>query len=263
MASPYNWPAIRAGIFAGESGGDYDALFGFSNRPGQPFANTRLRDMTVDQAIAFSDPSGPYARWVKGKIGRVATPMGAYQIVGTTLRAAKKGAGLTGNERMDEATQDRLGQWILAKQGTGAWEGYRGPRDPASVKPPNPYANMPDGPKGQEAYPTPNPYASMPDGPKGQEMYPREGGILSGGVSGLPAPTAEEAASFWAKDGKEKGGILTAIAAGVANMKKAPQPLGSKFGGDARQGADQLLKALTSPTVAGILSARRLGRKPS
>lgn len=125
-----SWPQIRAGIFAGESGGDYDALFGFSNRPGKPFANIRLSNMTVDDAINFSNPRGPYAQWVKGQVGRVATPMGAYQVVGSTLRAAKDGIGLTGKERMDAATQDRIGQWILANQGTSAWEGYRGPGDP-------------------------------------------------------------------------------------------------------------------------------------
>ena len=127
-------PRIKAGIFAGESGGDYDTLFGWSHRQGGPFAGTRLRDMTVDQALQFASPRGPYASWVKNKIGRVATPMGAYQIVGTTLKAAKKGLGLTGTERMDEATQDRLGEWILKAQGTDAWAGYRGPRDPSSVK---------------------------------------------------------------------------------------------------------------------------------
>lgn len=119
---------VKNGIFAGESGGDYNALFGFSNRDGGQFSNVKLSDMTVDQALAFSDPSGPYGQWVKGQIGRVATPMGAYQIVGTTLRAAKDGLGLTGSERMTPEIQDRLGGWIYANQGTGAWEGYRGPQ---------------------------------------------------------------------------------------------------------------------------------------
>jgi hypothetical protein len=84
--------------------------------------------MTVDQALDFATPSGDYGQWVKGQVGRVATPMGAYQVVGTTLRAAKEGLGLTGNEQMTEETQDRIGQWILASQGTAAWEGYRGPQ---------------------------------------------------------------------------------------------------------------------------------------
>lgn len=127
-------PRIRAGIFAGESGGDYDALFGFSNRPGGRFSNIKLTDMTVDQAIQFAKPGGEYANYVKGIKGYVATPMGGYQIVGDTLKDAKGWAKLTGAEKMSADIQDKLGQAILEQQGTGAWEGYRGPRDPSSVK---------------------------------------------------------------------------------------------------------------------------------
>jgi len=115
---------LKANVFPGESGGDYNALFGYSNRPGGQFADVNLTDMTVDQALQFSDPSGPYGQWVKGKVGRVATPMGAYQVVGSTLRAAKRGLGLTGNERMTPELQDQIGQWIYQTQGPGAWEGW-------------------------------------------------------------------------------------------------------------------------------------------
>lgn len=126
--TPVGWNSIRNGIFAGESGGDYNALFGFSNRDGGKFAGTNLTNMTVDQALAFANPNGPYAQHVKGQVGRVATPMGAYQVVGTTLNAAKQGLGLTGNEQMTPELQDRIGQWIYKTQGTGAWAGYRGPQ---------------------------------------------------------------------------------------------------------------------------------------
>ena len=122
------WSDIQRGIFAGESGGDYGALFNYQNRPDGRFSNVDLTQMTVDEALQFADPSGPYAQYVKGQVGRVATPMGAYQVVGTTLRAAKEGLGLTGNERMTPELQDRIGQWIYKTQGTGAWEGYKGPR---------------------------------------------------------------------------------------------------------------------------------------
>lgn len=121
----YDWNTIRQNIFAGESGGDYNALFGYSNRPGKQFEGTRLTDMTVDQALAFASPSGPYGQWVKGQVGRVATPMGAYQVVGTTLRDAKRGLGLRGDEKMTPELQDRIGRWIYEAQGTGAWEGYK------------------------------------------------------------------------------------------------------------------------------------------
>lgn len=126
-----SWEEIRNGIFAGESGGDYNALFGYANRPGGQFSNVQVSDMSVNDVMRFTDPSGPYAQTVKGQIGRVATPVGAYQIVGKTLRGAVKALGLTGDERFDRATQDALGQYILSTQGTGAWEGYRGPQSQA------------------------------------------------------------------------------------------------------------------------------------
>jgi hypothetical protein len=115
---------LKKNIFPGESGGDYNALFGYSNRPGGQFGGMNLTDLTVDQALAFANPSGPYGQWVKGQVGRVATPMGAYQIVGTTLGAAKKGLGLTGSEKMTPELQDQLGLWIYQTQGPGAWEAW-------------------------------------------------------------------------------------------------------------------------------------------
>lgn len=114
---------LKQNVFAGESGGDYNALYGYANRRG-PFQGVRLTDMTVNQALQFANPSGPYAAHVRGQIGRTATPMGAYQVVGSTLRDAVKGLGLTGNEPFDQATQDRIAQWIYENQGPSAWEGW-------------------------------------------------------------------------------------------------------------------------------------------
>lgn len=113
------------GIFAGESKGDYNALYDFQNEEGKRFEDTRLTDMSVDEALEFSKPSGEYGQWVKSEIGRIATPMGAYQVVGDTLRDAKKGLGLTGNERMTPELQDQIGEWIYKNQGLGAWVGYK------------------------------------------------------------------------------------------------------------------------------------------
>lgn len=115
---------LKRNVFPGESGGDYDALFDYANRPGKQFQNVRLTDMTVDEALAFANPRGEYAQSVKGQIGRVATPMGAYQVVGSTLRDAKRALGLTGGERMTPDLQDRIGMWIYETQGPGAWEAW-------------------------------------------------------------------------------------------------------------------------------------------
>lgn len=129
-----SWADIQRGIFAGESGGDYDALYGFRNRSG-PFQGTRVSQMPIADVLAFTDPSGPYAQSVKSEIGRVATPVGAYQVVGSTLRDAVNALGLDPSQTFDRATQDKIGQWILANQGTGAWEGYKGPRMSTSNSP--------------------------------------------------------------------------------------------------------------------------------
>lgn len=118
-------PRIRAGIFAGESGGDYNALFGYQNRPNGRFSNVNLTSMPISEVLAFTDPSGPYAQYVKGQVGRVATPVGAYQVVGSTLREAVNALGIDPSTPFTPATQDRIGQWILENQGTGAWEGYQ------------------------------------------------------------------------------------------------------------------------------------------
>ena len=131
--TPPDWSRIQQGIFAGESGGDYGALFGYQNRPNGRFSGVDLTKMTVDQALDFANPSGPYGQYVKGQVGRVATPMGAYQIVGTTLRAAKEGLGLRGDEVLTPAMQDKLGQWIYKTQGTGAWEGYKPMTDAQAI----------------------------------------------------------------------------------------------------------------------------------
>jgi len=117
---------LKRNVFPGESGGDYNALFGYANRPGGQFSGVNLTDMTVDQALQFANPSGAYGQSVKGQIGRVATPMGAYQVVGTTLRGAKEGLGLTGNEVMTPQLQDAIGMWIYRNQGPQAWEAWGG-----------------------------------------------------------------------------------------------------------------------------------------
>jgi hypothetical protein len=129
-AGPQGWAPIRAGIFKGESGGDPNTLYGHVEKSG-PFAGTKVTGMTVDQALAFSAPNGPYGSWAKSK-GISAAPMGTYQIIHSTLRdLVKPGMGLTGSEIMTPDLQEKMGQFIYSKQGTGAWSGYRGPADPS------------------------------------------------------------------------------------------------------------------------------------
>ena len=53
---------LKPSIFATESGGDYNALYNYANRAGNPFAGFNLTGMTVDEALEFASPSGPYAQ---------------------------------------------------------------------------------------------------------------------------------------------------------------------------------------------------------
>ena len=128
---------IKRDIFRGESGGDYNALFNYQNRPGGLFDDVKITDMTVDAALDFAQPRSGYGSYVKmaNPEGVVATPMGAYQVVGSTLRDAKRGLGLRGDELMTRDLQDRIGKYIYDTQGTGAWAGYKGPAyGPANQK---------------------------------------------------------------------------------------------------------------------------------
>lgn len=132
--APAGWTEqVRNGVLATESGGDFDALFAYQNRKGGKWSHVKPSKMTVDQWLEFQDPNGEYAQWVKAHRpdpeNGVATPMGGYMIVGDTLRMLKRELGLKGDEVMTAEFQEFLAQQIYLRQGTGAWQGYKGPRD--------------------------------------------------------------------------------------------------------------------------------------
>jgi flagellar protein FlgJ len=116
-----------------EGGGRYDTLFGHSQQEGGPFSGVDVSNMTVGEAIAFSDPNGPYADWVRGQVGRVATPMGRYQIVGRTLRGAVDQLGIPLDAPFNAQTQDTIALHLARNAYNRAgvdglrseWEGLR------------------------------------------------------------------------------------------------------------------------------------------
>lgn len=107
--------AIDIGETAGS--GDYGTLLGFTNRTGRKFDDADITNKTVDELIAFSSPGGAYADYSKKQVGRVATPMGRYQIVGKTLRKLKNELGLTGEETFSPELQDKLFLQLLKGRG--------------------------------------------------------------------------------------------------------------------------------------------------
>ena len=124
------WNDFAPVVKARESGGDYNALYKFSNREGGPFEGKNVTEMTVNEALEFADPSGPYGQWVAqtrpDQENGVATPLGAYQIVGSTLRGIRDGMGLTGDEIMTPELQDRMAKWLYANEGEKPWASSAG-----------------------------------------------------------------------------------------------------------------------------------------
>ncbi len=125
-----------------EGGADYDTLFGFSQREGGQFAGIRPSQMTIGQLKEFSNVNGDYGQWVKGQVGRVATPMGRYQFVGTTLKATAEAMGLGDNVVFDQRTQDAMFAFKVRQRLSGAstdaakrsalraeWEGFKNVTD--------------------------------------------------------------------------------------------------------------------------------------
>lgn len=93
--------------------GSYDTLLGFSEK--NKFSNVKVSEMTIDEVLEFQTGS-EYRQFSKDQVGRVATPVGRFQIVGTTLKGLVKELGLTGNEPFDEEMQNRLFNTLLQRR---------------------------------------------------------------------------------------------------------------------------------------------------
>lgn len=132
-----------------ESGGSYSTLLGHSQRSGGAFAGVDITNMTLNEVMNFSSPGGEYGQWSKshtaGSRGgsRVATPMGRFQIVGTTLRQLVKEMKLNPNTTyFDERTQNAMFAHLVRRRLAGPqtqegkreslrkeWEGFRNVSD--------------------------------------------------------------------------------------------------------------------------------------
>lgn len=135
---PTEIKSFKDAIDLTEGGGGYDTLFGFSEKDGKPFEGVRISQMTIGEIKNFASTKGEYGQWVKGQVGRVATPMGRYQFVGTTLKNLAKEMGLSDDTVFSPEVQDQMFEYYLGKrisrgrtmsekvsQVRGAWEGFK------------------------------------------------------------------------------------------------------------------------------------------
>ena len=125
----------------------YDTLFANSETGNTPFRGTKVSTMTLGQLYDFSQPSNQYGQYVKTRLpksteaykkGQTSTPMGKYQIVGTTLRSVADQMGLPEDTVFNKETQDKM-FLFLAKDAIGrgktsaeqrknlrkVWEGFK------------------------------------------------------------------------------------------------------------------------------------------
>ena len=102
--------------------GGYDRLLGFSEN--ERFKDMKpLTEMTVAEAIAFgtSDRYKDFSREVlnRGADDLPSTPMGKYQILGSTLKGLVESGDVDPNALFDEATQEKLGTHLIERRGFG------------------------------------------------------------------------------------------------------------------------------------------------
>lgn len=138
--------SFLAAVDKTEGGGTYDTLYGHAQKSG-PFAGTSISSMPIRDVLAFTDPSGAYAQSVKGQIGRVATPVGRYQVVGSTLKNAVGALGLDPNAPFDQSAQDNVALYLAKNRVSSAntpqgkiaalrneWHGFKSVPDSEMLK---------------------------------------------------------------------------------------------------------------------------------
>ena len=113
---PTEITSFKDAIDLTEGAGNYDTLFGHSQQAGKAFSGAKVSEMTIGDLKSFADPSGKYGQWVKGKVGRVATPMGRYQFVGSTMKQVAKEMGLSDDTVFTPEVQDAMFEHYLGKR---------------------------------------------------------------------------------------------------------------------------------------------------
>tara|TARA_R110001632_G_scaffold209515_1_gene334269 strand:- start:483 stop:1079 length:597 start_codon:yes stop_codon:yes gene_type:complete len=125
----------------------YDTLYGNFEEGNTPFKGVSVSGMTISELTAFSQASGAYGQYVKPRLskntyaykkGYTSTPMGKYQIVGSTLRDLTRRMKLPSDTVFNKETQDKMFLFLarenVAKGNTtqakrknlrSIWEGFK------------------------------------------------------------------------------------------------------------------------------------------
>ena len=91
-----------------EGGGSYSTLFRHAQRGDTPLQGVDVSNMTIGELKQFSSRSGAYGRWSVQELGYLATPMGRYQFVGSTMARVAKRMGLPDDTVFSPQVQDAM-----------------------------------------------------------------------------------------------------------------------------------------------------------
>ena len=91
--------------------GGYDRLLGGT----EDRFGIKPTEMTVQEVLDFQSNrgEGSYADYAKGAVGRISTPVGKYQVVGTTLQSLVDQGIIDANAKFDAATQEKIGTHLV------------------------------------------------------------------------------------------------------------------------------------------------------
>nr|WP_316651533.1 hypothetical protein [uncultured Gellertiella sp.] len=125
-------------IGKGESGGNYNAVYGNAN------SEHDLSQYTLDDILGEQQ----YAR----RKGAASTAIGKYQIIYKTLRGLKAELGLSGSEKFTPQLQDKLGVALLHRRGLDAYKNGRISKKAFALSLSQEWASLPNPATGMSYY---------------------------------------------------------------------------------------------------------------
>jgi len=143
-----NPESVTQNVLRAREADNYDTLYGnFEKKKDSPVFDYKVTEKTLGELVEFSKPSNAYGKYVKPRLGKntearrkglTSTPMGKYQIVGTTLKGLIKDMRLPSDLVFNKETQDAMFLFLARQEMQGkktlaqkrqalkeTWEGFR------------------------------------------------------------------------------------------------------------------------------------------
>lgn len=148
MPPALNPESVTQDVLRAREADNYNTLYGnFETDKDSPVFGYKVTEKTLGELVEFSRPSNTYGKYVKPRLGKntearrrglTSTPMGKYQIVGTTLRGLVKDMRLPADLVFNKETQDAMFLFLARQKMQGkktlaqkrqalkeTWEGFR------------------------------------------------------------------------------------------------------------------------------------------